>query len=205
MNRLLPWMMGVAVRLLALTWRIEINGADELAQLRAARHGFVFALWHRALIPLLWQHRGQDITLLVSEHADGSLLAEVARRWGYRVVRGSSTRGGSRGFRQLVHALAASREVAITPDGPRGPAGIAKRGVVAAARRTGRSVLPVGANAQRAWRVGSWDRLLVPQPFSRVRISYSEPESVAESGSLEAVGRRLEIRLDSVTCPQEAA
>jgi lysophospholipid acyltransferase (LPLAT)-like uncharacterized protein len=204
-NQLLARLLAAAVRLLAITWRIETDGADKLERLRMARQGFVFALWHRALIPLLWHHRGEGITLLVSEHADGGLLAEVAQRWGYRVVRGSSTRGGSRGFRQLVQALVAGWEVAITPDGPRGPAGVTKRGVVAAARRTGRSVLPVGAIAQRAWRIGSWDRLLVPRPFARVRVSYSDPESVPEDDSLEAVGRRLASRLDAVTCPQEAA
>jgi lysophospholipid acyltransferase (LPLAT)-like uncharacterized protein len=158
---------------LAATWRFEIRGADHLD--RVAAGPFVFALWHHALLPLLWWHRHRGITLLVSAHRDGELVAGAGARMGYRLARGSSTRGGALGYRGLLRALAAGSAVAVTPDGPTGPAGVVKPGVVGAARRARVPVLPVAARADRYWRLRSWDRLIVPRPFSRIVVEYGAP------------------------------
>jgi hypothetical protein len=187
---------------LARTWRVEVTGAEHLSAARG-RGAFVFALWHRALVPLLWWHRAQGVTLLVSRHADGTLVADAAADLGYRVARGSSTRGGAAGLRALVRVLAAGQAAAVTPDGPRGPAGIVKPGVVAAARRSGAPILPVTAAADRAWRARSWDGLAVPKPFARVRVAYGAPWD-PPAGDLEAC-RELAIRLDGLTQAAESA
>jgi lysophospholipid acyltransferase (LPLAT)-like uncharacterized protein len=181
-TRLRVWVLRALLRWLAATWRIEVVGEEHYEVLRRTGSGFVFALWHRTLVPLLWWHRAQDITLLVSQHADGELVAGSARRLGYRLVRGSSTRGGMRGLLGLVRVLAAGRPAAVTPDGPRGPAGIVKAGVVAAARHAGVPILPVSAGATRVWRLRSWDALDIPWPFARVRIAYAAPLLPHEGG-----------------------
>ena len=158
---------------LATTWRFEVAGGDHLA--RVASGPFVFALWHHTLLPLLWWHRHRDITLLVSAHRDGELVARAARRMGYRLARGSSTRCGASGYRGLLRALAAGSVVAVTPDGPVGPAGVVKPGIVRAAQRAGAPVLPVTARVDHCWRLRSWDRLTVPRPFARVVVEYGRP------------------------------
>jgi len=160
-------------RALAATWRVDVEDVryhDEVAP-----GPFVYALWHHTLLPLLWWHRHRDITLLVSGHRDGALLAAAARGLGYRTARGSSTRGGIEGARAVLRDLADGRVAAITPDGPRGPARQVKPGILRIAQRAGVPILPVAAVADRGWRLGSWDRLLIPQPFARVRIRYGTP------------------------------
>jgi lysophospholipid acyltransferase (LPLAT)-like uncharacterized protein len=195
--------LRLLLRLLAATWRIDVVGGEHLASTRRAGGGFVFALWHRTLLPLLWWHRRQDITLLVSRHADGELLADSAARLGYRLVRGSTTRGGTGALRAMIRALDAGETVAVTPDGPRGPARVVKPGVLAAARRGGVPILPVAAGANRVWVLGSWDRLVIPRPFARVRIAYGPPLDPGRDPGTGAASGELARRLDAVAALAE--
>lgn len=169
-----------AVQALASSWRITLTDEDRWRVLYQAKRPHVFLLWHEALLPLLWQHRNQGIVIVVSEARDGQYLSDVAISLGYRTVRGSSTRGGARALLGAVRELRAARAVAFTPDGPRGPRRELKPGVVAAAQRGGGVIVPIHAEADRAWRLHSWDRFMIPKPFARVRISYGRPFEVAE-------------------------
>ncbi len=157
-------------------------GEQHLQRVRRSGTSVIFTGWHEQLLAPLWHRRDEDITLLVSGHQDGRLLARTAKRWGYRVVHGSSTRGGTRGLRGLIRTLQAGADVAVTPDGPRGPARVAKPGVLAAARHSGASIVPVAAHASAAWRARSWDGFVIPAPFARVRIAYGPPIGAATCG-----------------------
>jgi lysophospholipid acyltransferase (LPLAT)-like uncharacterized protein len=139
----------------------------------------VFLLWHEVLLPLLWHHRRQDIAIVVSENRDGQYLADFALALGYRAVRGSSSRGAARALLGAVRELRAGRSVAFTPDGPRGPRRELKPGVVAAAQRGGGTIVPIHARTDRAWRLDSWDRFLIPKPGARVTVIYGRPFEVA--------------------------
>jgi lysophospholipid acyltransferase (LPLAT)-like uncharacterized protein len=165
--------LGVVFRGLAATWRFEIRGRHHHD--RIAGGAFLFALWHHTLLPLLWWHRRRGITLLVSQHRDGRLIASAAAGMGYALARGSSTRGGTEAYRHVLRALAAGTIVAVTPDGPAGPLGVVKPGVIRAALRAQVPVLPVSAQVDRAWRLRSWDRLVIPQPFARIVVDYGAP------------------------------
>ncbi|MDH3458199.1 MAG: lysophospholipid acyltransferase family protein [Gemmatimonadota bacterium] len=182
MKRALGWIGHGFVRALARTWRIEAVGEEHITAARASGSPVLFAVWHGQLLVPLWHRRRQPITLLVSAHGDGKLLARAAERWGYGIAYGSSTRGGSAGLRRLVRVLQAGGDGAVTPDGPRGPARVAKAGVLAAARGTGASIIPVAAAATSAWRVRSWDGFMVPRPFARVRVVYGAPLAVPRTG-----------------------
>jgi hypothetical protein len=170
---------GPAVRALARTWRITTVHEERWRPIFEARRPHVFLLWHEALLPLLWQHRNQAITIVVSEARDGQYLTDLAASLGYGAVRGSSTRGAARALLGAVRELQAGRAVAFTPDGPRGPRRELKPGVVAAAQRGGAVVVPLHAEASRAWRLNSWDRFLIPKPAARVRILYGRPFEIA--------------------------
>lgn len=166
------------IRLLGLTWRIRVvSGAATLTSLRQRRQPIVFALWHGDMLPLLYQHRNEGVAVLISEHRDGELIAQIAQRLGFRTVRGSSSRGASRALVGLVKALHAGHDVAITPDGPRGPARSFAPGALIAAQRAAAPVLACGVEVQRAWRLRSWDQFCIPKPFARVTIAYAEPTS----------------------------
>jgi lysophospholipid acyltransferase (LPLAT)-like uncharacterized protein len=195
-----------AVQLLASSWSYDVTGHDQVDRLHAERIPIVYAIWHGGLLPALWRHRGESMTLLVSRHRDGGKLAAAVGRWGYRVVRGSSTRGGAGGLLALVRVLQNGGDVALTPDGPHGPARVAKAGAVAAAQRAGAAIVPLATSASFAWRPGSWDRFLVPRPFARVRVVYEEPFTVGPGRPALAEGlRQLQLSLTRATeraeCP----
>jgi hypothetical protein len=127
------------------------------------------------MLPLLYQHRDEGVSVLISEHRDGELIARIAQSLGFRTVRGSTTRGASRALIGLARELEAGRDVAITPDGPRGPARSFAPGALIAAQRADAPVILVGVAVRRAWRLRSWDRFVIPRPFTRVGIAYSDP------------------------------
>ena len=182
--------LGPVASTLARTWRVETVHAERWRGLVEAHRPHVFLLWHDALLPLLWWHRGRDVTIVVSEAQDGQYLAEYARRIGYREARGSSSRGGVRALIGVVKVLQAGGAAAFTPDGPRGPRREFKGGILLAAQRGGAVVVPLHAGADRAWRLSSWDRFLVPKPFARVRIVYGTPFEV-EPGEAGIVAARI--------------
>ncbi len=158
---------------LARSWRRVPVGENYHGALVGRPHVLLF--WHEALLPLLWHHRGEEITIIVSQGRDGTSLAQLAERLGFRMIRGSSSRGGVWALRQAIAELRDGRAVAFATDGPRGPRRQVKGGAFLAAQRTGVPILPLHGAAESAWRARSWDRLLIPVPFARVEIRYGPP------------------------------
>jgi len=188
------------VRVLAGSWRVRLVHEERWRVLHEQGQPVVFLLWHEALLPLLWQHRGQGVAIVVSEARDGQYLSDLAASLGYCTVRGSSTRGGARALLGAVRELQAGRSIAFTPDGPRGPRRELKPGVIAAAQRGGGVIVPLHAEADRAWRLHSWDRFMIPQPLARVLITYGRPFGVTtgEAGFAEGL-EQAELRLNEVS------
>jgi lysophospholipid acyltransferase (LPLAT)-like uncharacterized protein len=174
------------LQVLARTWRFRVVNAQAIGDLRAAKRSFIFSLWHGQLLPLLWYHRDEGVVLLISEHRDGELVARAAESLGYALVRGSTTRGADRALISIIRELQAGREVAITPDGPKGPAGKYAPGALIAAQKADSVILPVVAVADRAWRLKSWDRFMIPKPFTRITIAYGKPTKVLAATAREA-------------------
>jgi lysophospholipid acyltransferase (LPLAT)-like uncharacterized protein len=184
------------MRALATTWRFRESGAEHWRTLRAAKRPFIFVLWHSRILPLFARHRGQGVVLLISRHRDGGYLADLAEQWGYRSVRGSTQRGGEVGLLGIVRALQAGAVVAITPDGPRGPAERVQPGAIAAAQHAGVPIVAVGARVASAWYLGSWDRMCIPKPFTRIDVTYAPPIEIAPGKGelrrgMELVSQRL--------------
>ena len=180
--------LGPAFRALAASWRMRTIDEERWRPLYEARRPHVFLLWHEALLPLLWQHRRQSIAIVVSAARDGQYLADFAVSLGYRTVRGSSRRGAARALLGAVRELRSGYAVAFTPDGPTGPRREMKPGVVAAAQRGGGVIVPLHAEARRAWRLDSWDRLMIPKPGAEVRVRYGRPFEVAAGDAGLAAG-----------------
>jgi lysophospholipid acyltransferase (LPLAT)-like uncharacterized protein len=166
------------VRLLAATWRYDVRGWEHVQAARAAGRPIVYVLWHSRLLPLIHSRRGEGVALLISRHRDGGYLADLCERWGYEVVRGSSTRGGAAGLLGLIRYLQGGREVGTTPDGPRGPAEQLKPGALVAAQHASAVVIAMGARASSAWWFETWDRLCIPKPFATVQVDYSPPLAI---------------------------
>jgi hypothetical protein len=178
-TRLATRLVATLVGGLAATWRYRVRGWEHVAAARRSGRPVIYILWHSRILPLLYHRRGEGMALLISRHRDGGYLAALSEQWGYRVVRGSSRRGGEVGLLGLVRHLRGGGEVALTPDGPRGPAERMKPGALVAAQHAEALVIAAGARAGRAWRLRSWDRFCIPKPFARVEVTYSAPFGVA--------------------------
>ena len=174
------------LRALATTWRITVIGDAGLNAERVAKRPVIFVLWHGQMLPLLYQHRNQGVRILISEHRDGELIARTAIALGFGTVRGSSTRGAGRALLGLVREVESGRDIAVTPDGPRGPAKSFAPGALVVAQRTSARIVPVTAFAKSAWHLKSWDRFMIPKPFARVVISYGPMSAVTATVARDA-------------------
>jgi lysophospholipid acyltransferase (LPLAT)-like uncharacterized protein len=202
-RRLVAGLGGGALTALLGTVRWTIRGREHYDRWWGSRRPVVFALWHGRLLPCSYYHRGQDLATLISQHRDGDYIAGVVEGWwGYRAVRGSSSRGGTAALRGIVKVLREGSAMAITPDGPRGPRQRMKPGLLVAAQLAGVPVIPVSAGASRAWWIEGWDRFLIPKPFSHVVMEYSEPVEIPRSAGeaeVEAISAEIEARLNEMT------
>ncbi len=163
-----------AVALLARTLRFR-REEGPVAHLWAARSPAIYATWHARIVMLPWLYGARGGRVLTSRSRDGEVVVRLVQRFGLEAVRGSSSRGGLRGFRVLLASLKEGREVLVVPDGPRGPREAVKPGIVALSRLSGAPVVPVAVGASREWRLRSWDRFRIPKPFARCVVRMGEP------------------------------
>jgi lysophospholipid acyltransferase (LPLAT)-like uncharacterized protein len=193
------------VSALAGTWRYRIHDDHHWQELAARGEAHAFMLWHEAILPLLWVHRNQGIAIVVSQAREGRYLSDYAARLGYALLPGSSSKGGTRALLGAVRALQGGGTIAITPDGPRGPRRVIKPGLIRAAQRAAAWIVPLHASVGAAWRLNSWDRLMIPKPLAQVTVVYGTPFRIdagpagLESGvtrSIQAMAN-LEQRLES--------
>jgi lysophospholipid acyltransferase (LPLAT)-like uncharacterized protein len=192
---------GSAIRALAATWRYRVVGGDSLTKLREEKVPVIFTLWHGEMLPLLWHHRNQGVAVLVSEHKDGEIIARVLEWMGYALIRGSTSRGAGRALLGLVSALKNGNDVAITPDGPRGPRHKFAPGAAVAAHRADAPILPTVAHVDRFWQMSSWDGFIIPKPFARVTVAYGVPTRVKAASPRDAVAEApmLEALMEDAT------
>lgn len=174
------------IRALAATWRYRTIGDETVTKLRESRTPILFTLWHGQMLPLLWHHRNQGVAVLVSEHKDGEVIARVLGIMGYRLIRGSTSRGAGRALLGIVRTLKEGNDVAITPDGPRGPRHRFAPGAVIAANRAGAPIVPAVAHVDRYWQLRTWDGFIIPKPYARITVAYGEITHVSSPTPREA-------------------
>ncbi len=194
------WLIAFGHRLLRIwagTLRFQVDDRANVI-LAPPNERYIGALWHNRLLLLpfvikryLPERRG---AALISASRDGALLADLVERFGFEVVRGSSSRKGASAIRQLAEVIAHGKDVVITPDGPRGPTYELGQGIIFLAQQSGAEVVPINMEYSSCWRLKSWDRFILPKPFSRVRVIFGAPHRVAQTAS-EAGFERERMRL----------
>jgi len=177
---------GAFIRAIAATWRFRILGAEPFLQERAAGRPVVITLWHGEMLPLLYWHRNRQIAVMVSEHGDGEIIARILEGFGFRLIRGSTSRGAARALIAADRELQAGTDISITLDGPRGPWHSVAPGALVAAQRGNAAIVPVVVKPSAFWQLGSWDRFMIPKPFARITLAYGDLLRVDATSSREA-------------------
>jgi lysophospholipid acyltransferase (LPLAT)-like uncharacterized protein len=194
---LVAFLAVIYVRIVFLTSRITYDLPVETKPYINGGNPAIFALWHNRvlLIPAL-NHSKLPIYALVSNHSDGRLIGRVLRYFGFSVIYGSTSKGGVQAMRQMINIYESGHHIAITPDGPRGPNQVAGAGVAQLAIITGAPVLCISSNFSRCFRLNSWDKFIIPLPFSHVHFTYSLPIIASGVGKEYREELRLQIETE---------
>jgi len=216
-TRLVPRLIGLWVRLLGHTLKFEWHGFERLAAYKVQNKPAIYAFWHgrlslmpygynivrKAVVPrFIGAGGGNRIYMLISQHRDGEFISRVMGRFGIETVRGSSTRGGARALRELVHCIREGADVAITPDGPKGPRQEVQPGVIFLAKLTGAPIFPVSLSTSHKKFLASWDRFLLPYPWGRAAFFCGDPIYVpadADSQEIARICKVLQQELNRLT------
>ena len=191
---------ALLVRLLCATVRYR-NSAEPGGPLDANERPMIWAFWHRCLLVATHRFQKRDIAVLTSRSFDGEVISRIIGKFGYLAVRGSSRRGALGAVLGARRELERGRAVAFTVDGPLGPLYEAKPGPVVLSRLTGVKVIAFHIAVERAWTLGTWDRMIVPKPFSRAFVHFSTPMLVpaaADEPQMEGWRRELQLTLEHV-------
>lgn len=194
MLAIVPPLAWLALAAIGATLRVKVIAEEGAVPATHPAKG-IFCFWHRCTLPCGWYFRKFRCSILISRSFDGELIARTLGLLGYGSVRGSSSRGGAAGLLALEDVLARGEPVVFTADGPRGPIYETKIGPVKLAQMTGEAMGCFYLLPERAWELKSWDRFMIPKPFSRVAVSWARavaaPAKDADAAALEA--KRLEL------------
>lgn len=177
----------VLIYLMGVTWRVRWENLDNVQEAKKLGGQILYCFWHSSLLVLCFTHRHSNAGLMISQSFDGEIISRILQRLGYRIFRGSASRGGAVALLKMLKTQGC--DFALTVDGPRGPAEQVKPGAVSLAAHSGFPILPISVAVSRAWRLKSWDRLIIPKPFATVTVKH---------GELIRVGRHPE-NIDKIT------
>ncbi|HEY0263153.1 MAG TPA: lysophospholipid acyltransferase family protein [Granulicella sp.] len=191
-----PRLTALLVRMVGLTLRYEDRAEPGVTPGYEYPGPIVFAFWHRSLLACAHRFRDMNIAILISRSFDGELIARTVELLGFKAIRGSSNRGGSTALRQMERAYRQGQRCAITADGPKGPVFVAKPGTAQLAQLVGAWVGVFYVLPLKAWELKTWDRFLIPKPFSKVIITWPPhvpADQVSEATVQGALDRAVEM------------
>jgi lysophospholipid acyltransferase (LPLAT)-like uncharacterized protein len=200
----LPILIAPLYFFLRLTWRIREFGPETILQKYVKQRGpVIFVHWHGDELAMVGYYAFRGLGVLSSLSSDGTLMASTLTLLGYKVFRGSSSRGGARGLIGLIKAAKAGRQTALAVDGPKGPIYQVKPGVLDLAERTGLPIVAVRTYANHAWYIPkAWNKSYLPKPFARINVIYGEainPDNVVwKKMSAEEKCAKIKASLDSL-------
>ncbi len=182
-----PRVVWALLSLVGRTWRFETVAEEGAAPLPFGEGAGaeIFCFWHQCVLPCTFYFRRTGASIIVSQSFDGELITRTLELFGYKTARGSSSRGGREGLEGLKAAIESGGPAIFTADGPRGPIYQTKFGPIRLAQMTGARIGAFHLQPRRAWTIRSWDRFLVPLPFTRIAVSWAR-WTHADSGSSEA-------------------
>ncbi|NOX17578.1 MAG: lysophospholipid acyltransferase family protein [Chlorobi bacterium] len=166
-------LLPFAIDVLFKTVKIRYENKEEFLKFIDAGENVVVAFWHGKMAAGWYSNKGKNFSALASQSKDGEILTGILKRWKYNVVRGSSRRGGKESLENMIELVNKNNSIAITPDGPTGPAKVMKPGAVVLAKKTKRPLFLLGVGYKKKIQFKSWDSFELPKPFSEAVVKYS--------------------------------
>ncbi|MBM4308158.1 MAG: DUF374 domain-containing protein [Deltaproteobacteria bacterium] len=197
-----PWLAYHVIRILGWTMRFEVVNPHVQQSFVEKGIPYIGAFWHDRILMMPLEYRGKKLSFLVSPHRDGLIIGRALKRFGLIPIYGSSNREGSSALKEMVKTIQNGSDMAIVPDGPRGPRHHLQFGVIELARRTGNPILPLAFSASKKKIFKTWDRFLLPYPFSKGVFVWGEPiyvDSNLDRNNLEEKRLFVERRLNEIT------
>jgi len=164
--------------------RIKETGFEHVESIMNSRK-FIAGVWHSRILAFSFLYKGWNAAVLVSQAKDGEIIARILQKQGFDPVRGSTTRGGLRALTVLIKRLKSGQPAVIIPDGPQGPRYRVQPGIITLAQKTGIPILPMTYSAKHAKIFASWDRFVLPRPFSQCHVIYGKPVYVPHDADKE--------------------
>ena len=195
-NKILAFLGYVLVKIFSFTHRLRFENSEIFSDIKSKKQNVIFAFWHGRNFVLLNTHRNRGIVIMASLSKDGDLQSRLLHWFGFKTVRGSSSRRGDRALLELIKIMQKGNDVALAIDGPRGPRGHAKPGVLYLAQKTGNPIIPVAASAKSFWKLDTWDQFLIPKPFTKTVIRYCPPIYVKPDDKIEDMLEKLDNSLN---------
>ena len=205
-------LIPVAQLILFIIWRtcrvVSIQGEQHVDQVASTDKAFIPCYWHQHHLFCTWYmkqliKRGLKIGFLISPSRDGEIPARLARSWGGEVIRGSTTRSGAQAMREMFNLVVKQKISPVTTsDGPQGPFHVFKLGDILLAQFTQSPLLPMAYACSSSWQLRSWDRFIVPKPFSKIAITIGEPTFIPKgvlAEDLEPMRLQMENALKELT------
>ena len=185
---IIPPLAALLIKLLMLSCRLgQTKGQDREADALNRYGGAIYPTWHQRMSYLAHFLGSRHVTAMISQSRDGEYAARIAQWLGFNNIRGSTSRGGTEALRAIIRTIKKGHNGGMLADGPQGPARVAKIGSVIMARNAGVPLIPITWGGDRCWMFNSWDRYLIPKPFSRVVVYIAEPIWVPKSAKGEAL------------------
>jgi len=175
MLAVVPRVVWALLRLVSITWRFEEIAEEGVTPLIRGRGAGaeIFCFWHQCVLPCATYYSTTGATILISRSFDGELITRILGLFGFHAVRGSSSRGAREGLLGLKNVIESGGPAIFTADGPRGPIYQTKMGPIKLAQMTGARIGAFHLQPERAWTMRSWDRFLIPKPFTRICVSWA--------------------------------
>ena len=177
---------------LCKTLRVSYKNKKVIDDLRKQKQNYVLAFWHGTMLLPWFLHRDDGFAALTSKSKDGDLLAKQLKHWNYKVVRGSSSKGGDVALGIMIDLAKNGFSIAITPDGPRGPEYKFKAGAVVTAKKSNVPVVLIGIGIKSKKKLKSWDKFQIPNPFTNVKVIYSDPVYVDTKFSYDETSKIID-------------
>jgi lysophospholipid acyltransferase (LPLAT)-like uncharacterized protein len=189
--------ISTILKLLYSTNKYHLTGKKNIQKIRSLGSSIIISTWHSNLLSVFYNLRNLDVHALAGTHNDAELISQVALKWGWKMIRGSSKEDGSKAYKGILKTLSKPKNILfITPDGPTGPAKKPKPGIIRAAQATQSAIIPTSVFSTRNWGFTNWDTFYLEKPFGEIFINYGDPIFLDRSLTFKKAVYKFEKAMD---------